>query len=169
VGGDRTGRWRAGAPPDIRRHARRPHAVGRSPLMPRRTGSQRLLWRGGLAFEGEDSWGHRVPISGDPSAEGAKASDLLALSLAACLAYDVVVVLEKKRQVVRHLEVLVTSEQEDIDPWPFRRITVRFLVTGDVAERAAARALGLAEKHCPVMATITPAVVVDASITVIGV
>ena len=136
--------------------------------MPGGTGSQRLTWHGGLAFEGEDSWGHRIPISGEPSTEGAKASDLLALSLAACLAYDVVVVLEKKRQVVRALEVLLTSEQDDTDPWRFRAITVRFLVTGEVDERAAARALELAEKHCPVMASITPAVVVHTSITVVG-
>ena len=64
--------------------------------------------------------------------------------------------------------MLLTSEQDDTDPWRFRAITVRFLVTGEVDERAAARALELAEKHCPVMASITPAVVVHTSITVVG-
>ncbi len=69
--------------------------------------AQRLVWRGGLSFEGEDSWGHRLGISGDSVEEGAKASDLLPLSLAACLSYGVVVVLRKKRQELRTLEVVV--------------------------------------------------------------
>ena len=47
---------------------------------------------------------------------GAKASDLLPLSLAACLSYDVVVVLRKKRQDLRTLQVVVASEQEEVSP-----------------------------------------------------
>jgi len=128
--------------------------------------AQRLVWRGGLSFEGEDSWGHRVAVSGDSAEDGAKASDLLPLSLAACLSYDVVVVLRKKRQDVRSLQVVVASEQQDEAPWRFTHIAVRFEVGGDVDPAAARRALDLAEKHCPILATIAGTVRVETTIEV---
>jgi putative redox protein len=130
--------------------------------------AQRLVWRGGLSFEGEDSWGHRIAISGDSSLEGAKPSDLLPLSLAACLSYDVVEVLRKKRQDLRTLHVLLRSEQEDASPWRFLAVDLRFEVGGDVDPAAARRALELAEKNCPVLATITPTVLVETSIEVVS-
>ncbi len=128
--------------------------------------TQRLVWRGALSFEGEDSWGHRVLISGDRAEEGVKPSDLLVLSLAACLSYDVVEVLRKKRQDLHTLEVVVASEQHDVAPWRFTRVALRFDVRGNVDPVAARRALELAEKNCPVLATIGPTVAVDASIEV---
>jgi len=130
--------------------------------------SQRLVWRGGLLFEGEDSRGHRVAISGDATREGMKPSDLLPLSLAACLSYDVVEVLRKKRQDLRTLEVTVSSEQDDVAPWRFVRLVLRFEVGGVVELKAARRALELAEKNCPVLATVTPAVRVETSIDVLS-
>jgi putative redox protein len=128
--------------------------------------TQRLVWRGGLSFEGEDSWGHRVAISGERVTDGAKPSDLLPLSLAACLSYDVVEVLRKKRQDLDTLEVTVSSEQEDVSPRRFVRIALRFEVGGDVDPAAARRALELAEKNCPVLATVAPTVRVESAIDV---
>jgi membrane protein DedA with SNARE-associated domain len=75
---------------------------------------------GDCLFEGEDSRGFQLAISGDPEIEGAKPSDLLPLALASCLAYDVVVVLQKKRQELRSLVVTVESEQQDVPPFRFR-------------------------------------------------
>ena len=76
-------------------------------------GSQRLAWVGGLRFEGEDSRGFRFPVSGEEGWPGAKPSDLLPISLAACTAYDVVNVLRKQRQDLRGLEVRIDAEQEE--------------------------------------------------------
>jgi putative redox protein len=135
--------------------------------MPGGVTAQRLVWRGGLSFEGEDSWGRLVAISGDSAVEGSKPSDLLPLSLAACLSYDVVEVLRKKRQGLRTLEVSVRSEQEDVAPWRFVRVAWRFEIGGDVDPAAARRALDLAEKNCPVLATLTPAVHVESSIDIV--
>jgi putative redox protein len=128
------------------------------------SGRLRLVWRGGLAFEGEDSRGFRFHISGDPEIEGAKPSDLLVLSLAACLAYDVVVVLEKKRQELEALTVTLAAEQDDQPPLSFRRIQVDFEASGNVTQPAADRALELAEKNCPVLAGLSPTVEVSTSI-----
>lgn len=130
-------------------------------------GIQHLVWERGLSFEGEDSRGFHLAISGDPEIEGAKPSDLLPLALASCLAYDVVVVLGKKRQDFRSLEVVLHSVQEDVAPLRFLRITVAFEVTGLVETAAADRALALAEKNCPVLASMAPDIEVLTSITVV--
>jgi putative redox protein len=131
------------------------------------TGAQRLEWQRGLLFEGEDSRGFQLAISGDPEIVGAKPSDLLPLSLAACLAYDVVVVLQKKRQELRSLVVNVRSEQQEVPPFRFVRITVGFEVSGVIESAAADRALELAEKNCPVLASIAATVEVITSIIVL--
>ena len=109
-----------------------------------------------------------MAISGDSADEGAKPTDLLPLSLAACLAYDVVVVLRKKRQDLHSLEVVVASEQEDVAPQRFTHISLRFEVGGVVDAGAARRALELAEKNCPVLGSLAPAVAVETSITVVA-
>ncbi|HXQ58611.1 MAG TPA: OsmC family protein [Acidimicrobiales bacterium] len=131
------------------------------------TGTQRLEWQRGLLFEGEDSRLFHLAISGDPEIVGAKPSDLLPLSLASCLAYDVVVVLEKKRQHMTGLTALIRSDQQDEPPLRFLRIEVRFEVSGAVESAAADRALELAEKNCPVLASLSPDVEVVTSIAVL--
>jgi putative redox protein len=131
-------------------------------------GTQRLIWRHGQLYEGEDARRFHFPISGDPEIEGAKPSDLLPLALASCLAYDVVVVLQKKRQELATLHVEVESEQQDAAPFRFLRITLRFQVTGVIETAAADRALELAEKNCPVRASLSPEVDVVTSIAVLS-
>ena len=109
---------------------------------------------------------------GSPSAataarDGAKPSDLLALSLAACLSYDVVEVLRKKRQDLHTLEVVVhlgAGGRRAVAVRPQSRCASRSV--GAVDPAAARRALELAEKNCPVLATIAPTVRVETSIEV---
>lgn len=130
------------------------------------TGIQRLEWQRGLLFEGEDARGFQFAISGDPEIPGAKPSDLLPLALASCLAYDVVVVLQKKRQELQGLSVILESQQEDVPPLKFVRITAQFEVSGVIDPAAADRALELAMKNCPVLASLSADVEI---VTAIGV
>lgn len=122
-------------------------------------GEQRLVWSGeGQEYKGFTTWGSPVAI-GEAGGGGAKPSDLLPLSLAACTAYDVVVILRKQRQGLRALEVITTSEQEADPPWTFTRIHQHFVLTGEIEERKATRAIDLAEsKYCAVAASLRPTV-----------
>ena len=115
-----------------------------------------LRWTGeGLTFEGTTSHGDPILTGNDPAGPGAKASDLLPLSLAACTVYDVVVILRKQRQDLRGLEVRVTSEQDDDPPWTFRAIHMHLVARGAVDDRKVARAIELSEsKYCSVAATL---------------
>jgi putative redox protein len=115
-----------------------------------------LRWTGeGLTFVSTTAHGAPILTGNDPDGPGAKPSDLLPLSLAACTVYDVVVILRKQRQDLQGLEVRVTSEQDEDPPWSFRAIHMHFLVHGAVDDRKVARAIDLSEsKYCSVAATL---------------
>lgn len=119
-------------------------------------GTQRLVWTGEeLQFLGHATYGSPLMIGGDSDGVGAKPSDLLPLSLAACTAFDTVVILKKQRQDLRGLEIELTTEQDPEPPWAFRAIHMRFVLTGTVDPVKAEKAVSLAEsKYCSVAATL---------------
>jgi putative redox protein len=119
-----------------------------------------VRWTGDeLTFEGRTAYGAPILTGSDPAGQGAKASDLLPLALAACTVHDIVVILRKQRQDLRGLEVRVTRVQDPEPPWTFRSIHMHFVLVGAVDDRKAARAIELSEsKFCSVAATIRPVV-----------
>jgi putative redox protein len=123
-------------------------------------GEQRLVWTGErLQFDGLTAYGEPVHVGGDVEGPGAKPSDLLPVSLAACTAYDVVAILRKQRQDLRGLEVTIRTTQDPEPPWTFRAIHTHFVLKGAIEERKAARAIDLAEsKYCSVAATLRPVI-----------
>lgn len=127
-------------------------------------GEQRLIWTGeGIQFDGLATYGPPIPL-GDPDGRGAKPSDLLPLSLAACTAYDVVVILRKQRQDLEALEVVSHTEQEHEAPWAFISIHLHFVIRGAVDDAKAARAIELAEsRYCAVAATLRDTVALSYS------
>lgn len=116
----------------------------------------RLVWTGDrIQFVGTTGYGEPILVGGDVEGPGAKPSDLLPLSLAACTAYDVVEILRKQRQDLLGLEVVATSVQDPEPPWAFRSIHLRFRLTGTVDASKAAKAVEVAEtRYCAVAATI---------------
>jgi putative redox protein len=123
-------------------------------------GEQALVWTGtDLQFEARTRYGLPFAVGGDRDGDGARPADLLPVSLAACTAYDVVVILRKQRQDLQGLRVQITSHQEPDPPWTFTSIHMHFVLTGAIDDRKAARAIDLSEsKYCPVAATIRPTV-----------
>ena len=130
----------------------------------------RLLWTGDrLQFEGRAYYGEPFGIGGDADGPGAKPSDLVPLSLAACTAYDVVVILQKQRQVLEGLEVTVRSEQDPEPPWTFRAMHMLFVLRGRIDPRKAERAVELAEtKYCAVAATLRQVVDITHEIRIVS-
>jgi len=128
-----------------------------------------LAWTGDrLQFVGSTGYGEPVLVGGDREGPGSKPSDLLPLSLAACTAYDVVEILRKQRQDLHRLEVSIASTQDPEPPWTFRAIHLRFVLTGRVEERKAARAVDLAEsKYCATAATLRSVVAITHEVVVI--
>ena len=95
-----------------------------------------LAWTGDrLQFVGSTSYGEPLLVGGNEEGPGAKPSDLVPMSLAACTAYDVVAILRKQRQDLHRLEVTVRSRQDPDPPWTFRAMHMRFVLTGAVDTR----------------------------------
>jgi putative redox protein len=129
----------------------------------------RLAWTGDrIQFVGTTGYGGPILVGGDVEGPGAKPSDLLPLSLAACTAYDVVEILRKQRQDLLGLEVVATSVQDPDPPWTFRSIHLRFQLTGAVDASKAAKAVEIAEtRYCAVAATIRSVVRLTHEVTIV--
>ncbi|WP_448594766.1 OsmC family protein [Thermoflexus hugenholtzii] len=117
-----------------------------------------IKWVERRQFVGIDSTRHSVVISGTGPEDGVgmKPAELLLIALGACSAFDVLDILEKKRQKVTGLEVRVHGEQDPEPPWAFRRIHVTYRVRGrGLSPKAVEDAVRLSEeKYCSVSATV---------------
>lgn len=115
-----------------------------------------VRWVTDRHFVGVDSDGHSVVLSGQKDAIGVKPSQMLLVALASCSSVDVVEIMEKKRKPLTMLEVTATGEQEPDPPWPYRRIHLKYRLSGtDLTGKAVEQAITLSqEKYCSVAATI---------------
>ncbi len=135
-------------------------------------GSATVTWVQSLQFVGTDSTKHSVVVSAPDEANGVgmKPSELLLVSLAACTAYDVANILQKKRKRISQLRVEVEGEQQSTAPWPFTRIHLHYVIAGDgLSERDVAQAIHLShEKYCSVSATLRPSVTLTHDYEIVG-
>lgn len=117
-----------------------------------------VTWVQKRQFVGTDSSKHSVVMSSQDqdNGTGLKPSELLLVALGGCTAYDVVDILQKKRQHLTGLEVVVTGEQDSEPPWTYRKIHVQYVVRGKgLRDKAVRDAIELSEqKYCSVAATL---------------
>lgn len=133
-----------------------------------------VKWNGKRRFVAWDQAGHGVVMDARPEykgdGSGVRPLELVLYGLAGCSGMDVVSILEKKRQAVTDIEIIVTGVQrEDDHPHYYERIDMEFVVTGiGVAPEAVARAIELSEeKYCSVKGMFGPQVEVVTSYRVI--
>ena len=110
-----------------------------------------------MRFIGRSGSGHVVALDSSAGDTGMRPAELIPLALAGCTAMDVISILRKKRQDVRHYEVEATGEQEADHPNAFTRIDVRHVIDGpEIDVQAVRRAIELsATKYCSVGATLS--------------
>ncbi|MFN8595849.1 MAG: OsmC family protein [Anaerolineae bacterium] len=115
-----------------------------------------LQWLSGKRFVGIDSTNHSVVLSSKDEGIGVKPSDMLLIALASCTAVDVVEILAKKRMPLDSLEIITNGEQDANPPWTFRKIHLKYRMSGrGLTEKAVEQAIQLSEeKYCSVAATI---------------
>jgi putative redox protein len=130
-----------------------------------------VRWVDRRQFVGTDSTKHSVVMSSqdEENATGMSPSQLLLVALGGCTAYDVVNILEKKRQPITGLEVKVTGEQEKDPPWTYRKIHIDYVVRGNgLSEKAVLDAIELSEqRYCSVAATLRGAAEITYSYTIL--
>lgn len=110
------------------------------------------------AFHMEAAGVSGVPVHIDASEDiggknlGSRPMELLIMGLAGCTSIDVILILQKQKQLIEDYEVLVTGKRETIPGTqmkPFRKINLHFIIKGDVDEKKLDRAVKLSmKKYC---------------------
>jgi len=126
-----------------------------------------LEWDGDLKFTGK-AGKHVVPIDG-AAGTGATPVQMLALSLAGCMAIDLVHILTRGRHPVASLSTEIRSERAADDPKRFTRVYLDFTLTGAMLPEHVERAIDLSrEKYCSVWATLRQDIELVVAYTITG-
>ena len=134
----------------------------------------KMKWAGGMKFEGESTFGHKIVTDGSRQAggeeSGYKPTELMFYGLAGCAGIDVVNIMKKMRQKLTSLDVEVIAHQNEEFPRPFHTVEVRFIARGDnLDESKLAKAIELSEeKYCAVSQTISNAGKVTTSYEIVN-
>jgi putative redox protein len=111
-------------------------------------------WLGDSRFQGRDPDGQTfimAPIPDEGEREGLNPMEMLLMAMAGCTGMDVAHLLEKKRQPFQGLTVEITGEKRKRLPYIWETIHVRYIIKGDVSEKAVEQAVNLSmEKYCSV-------------------
>lgn len=130
-----------------------------------------VTWLQKQQYVGVDSSKHSVVMSTQDAENGIgmKPAELLLVAFGGCTSVDVVSILEKKRQPLTGLEVVVSGEQESDPPYTFRKIHVTYRVRGrGLKAKAVEQAVELSEeKYCSVGATLRAAAAITHSIEIL--
>jgi putative redox protein len=127
-----------------------------------------LEWQGGLRFSGRAG---RAEMFLDSAAEaGPTPVQALALSLAGCMAIDLVHILNKGRMAPQGLRANLVAERAGEDPKRLTKVALHFVVTGDIPPDRVERALALSrERYCSVWHSLRPDLDFTTSFEIVGV
>jgi len=115
-----------------------------------------VKWAGQQQFECVTPSGHPVRLDSDRERNTAPGPmEMLLVALGGCTATDVVVILEKKRQKLDSLEVVVSGERRKETPSVWVKIEILYMLRGELDEKAVRDAIELSEsKYCSVSAML---------------
>ena len=109
-----------------------------------------VTWVEDKRFVGRASSGHAIVVDGSAEKLGSSPMELLLIGMAGCTAYDVMSILEKKRQNVTGLEVSARAERAEEPPRVYTKIEVEYVLRGrEIKPKAVEDAIHLSEeKYC---------------------
>jgi len=111
-------------------------------------------WLEKQRFNGVASSGHSIVVDGDKAA-GNSPMELVLIGLCGCTGYDVVSILQKKREPFTSLEVHALAERAPDPPSVYTKIKLIYRVGGKVSHKAVEDAVRLSkEKYCSVSAIL---------------
>ena len=115
-----------------------------------------IRWAGEEKFLAVSPSGHALPLDSDRQSNSAPGPmEMLLVALGACTATDVVVILQKKRQKLEALEIVVSGERAAEPPMVWTRLELVYKLRGQLDEAAVKHAIELSEeKYCSVAAML---------------
>jgi putative redox protein len=110
----------------------------------------KVTWTQDRRFVGQASSGHAIVVDGSAEKLGPSPMELVLIGLVGCTAYDVIGILQKKRQAVAGLQVSARAERADDPPRVYTAIEVEYVVRGrDIKPKAVEDAIRLSkETYC---------------------
>ncbi|HXN25445.1 MAG TPA: OsmC family protein [Candidatus Dormibacteraeota bacterium] len=115
-----------------------------------------VRWVGEEKFLAIGASGHAVTLDADRNSNSAPGPmEMLLIALGSCTATDVVMILEKKRQKLEALEIVVSGERAESPPKVWVKIELAYKLRGRLDEAAVKHAIELSEKkYCSVAAML---------------
>jgi putative redox protein len=114
----------------------------------------RTTWIEKHRFQAVADSGHEVAMDGDKTT-AATPMELVLIALCGCTGYDVVSILQKKREPFTSLEVRAEAERAADPPSVYTEIKLIYRVGGKVSSKAMEDAVRLSkEKYCSVSAML---------------
>jgi putative redox protein len=115
-----------------------------------------VRWVGEEKFLAIGTSGHAVTLDADRNSNSAPGPmEMLLIALGSCTATDVVMILEKKRQKLEALEIVVSGERAQDPPKVWIKIELVYKLRGRLDEAAVKHAIELSEeKYCSVAAML---------------
>jgi putative redox protein len=114
----------------------------------------KTTWIAKQRFDGIASSGHSIVVDGDKAA-GNSPMELVLIGLCGCTGYDVVSILQKKREPFTSLEVRAQAERAAEPPSVYTAIKLIYRVGGKVSRKAVEDAVHLSkDKYCSVSAML---------------
>ena len=114
----------------------------------------KAIWIENFRFEGAASSEHAIVMDGD-KALGSSPMELVLIGLCGCTGYDVVSILQKKREPLISLDVRAEAERAPNPPSVYTEIKLIYRVGGKVSHKAVEDAVRLSEeKYCSVSAML---------------
>lgn len=105
-------------------------------------------------FNGVADSGHTIVVDGDKKA-GNSPMELVLMGLCGCTGYDVVSILQKKREPFTSLEVRAEADRAKDPPSVYTDIKLVYRIGGKVSHKAVEDAVRLSkEKYCSVSAML---------------
>ena len=112
-------------------------------------------WTEQMRFEGTGNSGLSVLVDGDSKAANSP-MELVLIALCGCAAYDVVNILQKKREPLTSVEVSAEAEKAENPPRVYTAIKLLYRIRGEVSHKAVEDAVRLSEeKYCSVGAMLS--------------
>ncbi|MBK8626995.1 MAG: OsmC family protein [Saprospiraceae bacterium] len=104
---------------------------------------------GDLNFKGTNERGQSLQFSGNK--EAVSPMEAVLMAAASCSSIDVEMILKKMRQDVKSIKVEIQATRVDAVPAVFTKIHLHYIVTGDVKEEKAIKAVTMSmEEYCSV-------------------
>lgn len=133
------------------------------------TTTAQVTWVEDARFVGSASSGHAIVVDGSEKKLGPAPMELVLMGLVGCTAYDVMSILQKKRQQVTGLEVSAEAERAPEPPAVYTQIHVEYVVRGvGIKAKAVEDAIRLSEdRYCSAAAMLSKTATITTSYRIV--